>query len=1020
MKSARFEDVYELSPMQQGILFHTLYDPVSDLYFEQCVVTLRGKLDQEQFASAWQRVAARHSILRTSFHWEGLEKPVQVVHSEVEVPFQSFDWSDLAGEVQRSRLDAFIREDRQKSFELTSAPLFRVALFRRGEDLSDCLLSFQHIVLDRWSRFLVLKEVFAEYALLLRGSRAPLPAALPYGDYIGWIQAQERADTEAFWRRSLAGFRSPTSFPRDASANAIESAGFHEAALALSPKASSELQSFARRHRLTMNTIVQGAWALLASRYSGEEDVLFGSTVSGRPASLPDVESMIGLFINSLPVRVRVPPDEGVLPWLQRLQTSLLELREYEHSSLIDIQGWSDVPRGAPLFESLVVFENVGGDSGSLATSDSLEVLRIRSLGGATNYPLTLLAMPGTALSLKLVADSKLFSGPAVSRMLGHLGVVLEGIVADLERTLSQIPLLTEAEQTQLLVDWNRTERPSRHHQTAHGLFEAQAKRTPDAIAVEFAGERLTYGDLDVWTNRLGHRLRALGVGRDVPVGICVERSMEMVVGVLGVLKAGGMCLPLDPGYPMARLQLILEDAAPPVILTDTVSHKLSSQFPAVYRLLHVDRKELDQENDNLPSDDPCSADLAYLLYTSGSSGRPKGVAMGHRPLVNLICWQVARFGSAASARTLQFSSLNFDVSFQEIFSTLCSGGTLVLVAEDLRLDPEALLGFLGAERVERIFLPFVALQQLAEAGSRGAPIPRRLREVITAGEQLRITPEIVELFERLESCSLENQYGPTETHVVTAFPLSGLPRDWPPLPPIGRPIDNARVYLLDGHRRPVPIGVVGELSVAGLPLARGYWNSPQMTAERFVADPFDCDAGSRLYRTGDLARYQEDGNIDYLGRRDDQVKIRGFRVELGEIEATLEKDPSVQTAVVVAREDPSGSRRLVAYVVPAPGADPTAQQLRRFLERSLPQYMLPSDFVSLDAFPMTPSGKVDRLALPAPSRQRSVPENLAPRTPVEKGVAEIWKEILNIDRVSVTDNFFELGGHSLLATRVA
>jgi len=495
---------------------------------------------------------------------------------------------------------------------------------------------------------------------------------------------------------------------------------------------------------------------------------------------------------------------------------------------------------------------------------------------------------------------------------------------------------------------------------------------------------------------------------------------MEMVVGVLGVLKAGGMCLPLDPGYPMARLQLILEDAAPPVILTDTVSHKLLSQFPAVYRLLHVDREELDHENDNLPSDDPRSADLAYLLYTSGSSGRPKGVAMGHRPLVNLIRWQVARFGSAAPARTLQFSSLNFDVSFQEIFSTLCSGGTLVLIAEELRLDPDALSAFLDAERVDRVFLPFVALQQFAEAGSRGAPIPRRLREVITAGEQLRITPEIVGLFERLESCSLENQYGPTETHVVTAFRLSGPPREWPPLPPIGRPIDNARVYLLDGQRRPVPIGVVGELYVAGLPLARGYWNSPEMTAEKFVADPFDCDAGSRLYRTGDLARYQEDGNIDYLGRRDDQVKIRGFRVELGEIEATLEKDPSVHTAVVVAREDTSGSRRLVAYVVPAPGADPTAQQLRRFLERRLPQYMLPSDFVSLEAFPMTPTGKIDRLALPAPGRQRSVPEDLAPRTPVEKRVAEIWKEILNIDRVSVTDNFFELGGHSLLATRVA
>lgn len=1020
MTDRNLDDVYELSPMQQGILFHTLFDPVGDLYFEQCVVTVRGHLEEERFARAWQAVAVRHAILRTSFHWEGLEKPVQVVHSGIELPFQSLDWRGLAERDQATRFEALVREDRQKSFDLASAPLIRICVVRRSEDLYDCLFSFQHIVLDRWSRFLVLKEVFAEYAGLPRDSGAFLHPARPYSDYIGWIQAQELGDSETFWRKRLEGFRSPTSLPRDGRAGTLESPRFHEAVLSLSSKASAELQSFARRHRLTLNTLVQGAWAIVISRYSGEEDVLFGATVSGRPASLPGVESMVGLFINTLPVRVRIPPDELVAPWLQSLQVSFLELREYEHSSLVDIQGWSDVPRGVPLFESLVVFENVGGESGSLATSDSLEVVGIRSLGGSTNYPLTLLALPGAGLSLKLVADSGLFSGPATDGILAHLGVVLEGMVLDPDRTLSRIPLLTEAEQKQLLVDWNQTKRPFPPEQTAIGLFEAEAKRAPDAVAVEFGGECLTYGDLLRRAKRLGRRLRALGAGPDVPVGICLARSMEAVIGVIGVLEAGGMCLPLDPGYPMARLQMILEDAAPAVILTDASSHELLSQLPSEHRLLRVDLVDQPEGEAGLPAEGPRAADLAYLLYTSGSSGRPKGVAMGHAAFANLIRWQVSRFGSAAAARTLQFSSMNFDVSFQEIFSTLCSGGTLVLVTEEIRLDREALVEFIGAQKIERMFLPFVALQQLAEAASGRTEIPCSLREVITAGEQLRITPEIAALFGRLGSCSLENQYGPTETHVVTAFRLSGPAKEWEPLPPIGRPIENARVYLLDGYRRPVPISVVGELFVAGLPLARGYWGSPQMTAEKFVPDPFSADSNSRLYRTGDLACYRDDGNINYLGRRDEQVKIRGFRVEPGEVEATLEKEPSVRSAVVVAREDASGSRRLVAYVVPANPEPPTGRQLRRFLERSLPPYMVPSDFVSVEAFPMTPSGKVDRLALPAPDRERSVGEDfLAPRTPLEEILAGIWKDVLGIDRVGLHDNFFDLGGHSLLATQL-
>src|ERR1700737_4673333 len=428
MAAANLEDVYELSPMQQGILFHTLYDPVGDLYFEQCVVTLRGELDAARFARAWQAVAARQTILKTSFHWEGLEKPVQVVHRDVEVPFQFFDWSDRPPEVQRIELDAFLREDRKRSFDLATPPLLRLALFSRGGSLHECVLSFQHLLLDRWSRLLVLKEALAEYSG--GAGRDALPAPRPYREYIAWLQGQDRERAEAFCRRALAGFTAPTPIGSRPSGEA-SSGIFEEASLRLSPEATARLQSFARRNHLTLNTLVQGAWAILVSRYGGEEDVAFGATVSGRPPSLPDVESMVGLFINTLPVRVRVPGEERLLPWLQNLQTWLLELRQYEHSSLLDIQGWSEVPRGTPLFESLIVFENIAGESGAPGSSGPLEVLRVRSIGGATNYPLTLFAFPGSEFSFRILADRSLSESVPISGVLEHLATLLEGMVAD-------------------------------------------------------------------------------------------------------------------------------------------------------------------------------------------------------------------------------------------------------------------------------------------------------------------------------------------------------------------------------------------------------------------------------------------------------------------------------------------------------------------------------------------------------------------------------------------------------------
>jgi amino acid adenylation domain-containing protein len=610
--------------------------------------------------------------------------------------------------------------------------------------------------------------------------------------------------------------------------------------------------------------------------------------------------------------------------------------------------------------------------------------------------------------------------------------------VANSEQQLDGEQCLTDIEKHKLLVEWNNTYRDYPQDKCIHELFEATVERTPLSVAVVFEGEQLTYRELNARANQVAHYLQGLGVGPEVLVGICVERSLEMVVGVLGILKAGGAYVPLDPAYPSERLTFMLEDTQTSVLLTQ--ARLVESLPPHSSRVvcLDTDWEVIARHSQSNPVSQVTTNNLAYVIYTSGSTGRPKGVAMSHRPLCNLLFWQLESSTVSTGAKTLQFAPLSFDVSFQEIFSTWCSGGTLVLISEELRRDAVVLLHFLSEKAIERLFLPFVALQLLAEVADGQQAVPTSLREIITAGEQLKITRQIANWFTKLKSCTLHNHYGPSESHVVTAFTLTGSPSDWPALPPIGRPIANTQIYLLSAQLQPVPVGVPGELYIGGIALARGYLNRPDLTDERFIPNPFSDKPGERLYKTGDLACYLPDGNIEFLGRSDHQVKIRGFRIELGEIEAALWQHPSVREAAVMAREDVPGDKRLVAYVVHNPqdqglqeqAADLQVEQvslaqkliphLRSFLQEKLPDYMVPSVFVMLDALPLTPNGKVDRRALPEPEFRPELSLTfVAPRTPIEEMLASTWACVLGIEQVGVHENFFELGGHSLLATQV-
>ena len=1016
------EDLYQLSPMQQGMLFHSLYTPNSSVYFEQSLFTIKGDLNIAAFEDSWKRVVQRHSILRTAFLWEDLENPVQAVFRQVDLAVTNRDWRALTSEQRERGLQSLIEIDRDEGFVLSEAPLLRLTLMRYADDEYKFLFSRHHMVLDRWSRSLLFKEFFVIYDALSEGREPALATPTPYANYIGWLSRQDHQAAERFWRTALADFTEPTSLGIEQSSHnqVNEGDSFARCQIQLSEVTSATLRDFARQHRLTLNTIVQGAWALLLSRYSGDDDVVFGVTMAGRPATLESADSIVGLFINTLPLRTRVHSDQPLLSWLREVQAQQSELQQYEYSSLLDIQGWSEVRRGVPLFESILVFENLPVDNTHRPANNNVEFREDRGIGSTTGYPLTVLVTPGRKLTIQIVYDCGRYSDEVIRNLLTHLQTLLENLPAGAEMPVRDLSLLSQGELKQILVDWNRTGVPSALI-SIQKRFETQVERTPDATAVIMDARQLSYRELNSRSNQLAHYLRRLGVGADVKVGICIDRSIEMVIGVLAIVKAGGAYVPLDPEYPRERLRFMVQDSQCSVLLTN---QGLLSRLPETQIAVVCgdrDWHKIERETDDNPQNTIAGDNLLYVIYTSGSSGRPKGVAMTECALANLLSWQLEQSGLSRVARTLQFASLSFDVSFQELFSTWCAGGTLLLISDEMRRDAASLLRFLDQQKVQRIFLPFIFLQHLAEAVENGGTIPASLTEIITAGEQLEITLQIAKLCSALNGCSLHNHYGPSESHVVTAHSLSH-PVDWPTLPPIGRPIANTQIYILDQNLQLAPIGVPGQLCIGGISLSRGYLNRPSLTAEKFIPNPFGVEAGSRLYLTGDLARYQYDGNIEFLGRVDNQVKIRGFRVELGEIEAILVGHPSVHEAAVVAREDVQGGRKLVGYVVPVSmSSEDLARELRGYLKNSLPDYMVPATFVTMEALPQTPSGKIDRRALAAvENSESSVKEQYeAPRGATEEKLAEIWAAVLRLERVGIRDNFFELGGHSLLATQL-
>ena len=1013
-----------LSFSQERIWFLSQLDEISPAYHVTRAFRLKGCLNAGALQRALQAVVDRHEVLRTTYQVvDGI--PRQIVQGGRAIELKTIDIGEMRQSVNWEKVRALTKSEIQQLFDLQHDLMIRATLLRLREDDHVLLLVMHHIASDGsgGSSSILAHELSELYTACSCGDAPTLPdLPIQYADFAAWQRSELRGEVldrqMAYWMHHLAGAPALLPLPTDRPRPARQIYRGACETLEIPAHLSGDLRKLGREERATFFMTLLAGWLTILHRYSGSEDILVGSPTLGR--SRIEVEELIGFFGNTLVLRTDLSGNPTFRQLLARVRRVALDAYAHQDLPFEKLVAALEPDRDlshAPLFQVMFVFQ----DTQEVFSLAGMETEELHPHTDTSKFDLTLtIRERGDLLAATLEYSTELFDRANVSGMLAHYHGLLERVATDPDRNISSIPLLSDRERHQILVEWNRTAKDYPGGACIHELFEVQVERTPDAIAVLFQSEQLTYRELDQRANALARQLQRAGVGPEVAVGLCADRSTGMMAGLLAILKAGGVYVPLDPTYPAERLAFMMRNSGASVLLTQP--HLKNLPVSDVRVMLLNDHPEAAGVYAGKAPDSGVTPDnLAYIMYTSGSSGEPKAVAMPHGPLVNLICWQREHSDCGEGARTLQYAPFGFDVSFQEIFSTWCSGGTLVLIDEDRRRDPAEVLAAISRDFIDRLFMPFAALQHLAEAAQALNVIPATLREVITAGEQLRITPGISYLFENLTDCMLVNQYGPTEAHVVSSCSLGGKPEHWPLLPPIGKPISNTRLYVLDDGLKPVPEGVAGELCIGGASLAREYYNDPGQTADKFIASPFSEEPGDRIYRTGDRARYLADGNIEFLGRVDDQVKIRGFRVEPGEIEVVLGRHPAIRECVVAAREEPTGYERLVAYVVAADRLTFSVEEMLGFLRNILPEYMIPSVVVVMDALPLNPNGGVDRRALPAPetSRPDRLQSFVAPRTEVEMELAEIWSGVLGLEGIGIHDNFFELGGHSLVATQI-
>jgi len=1048
-----------LSFAQQRLWFIDQLEPGSPLYNVPVALQVEGPLDPRVLERSLSEIVGRHETLRTSF--KALEgAPVQVIHPRSPFVLPVVDLSGLPESRRAALARRLAEEEAGRPFDLSRGPLLRALLLRLAEEDNVTALTMHHVASDGWSMGILVREVAALYAAFAAGRPSPLPElATQYADFAvwqhSWLRGELLESEIAYWRRQLAHLPPRLELPTDRPRPAVQSLRGAVRPVRLPAELTRQAQALSRHEGATLFMLLLAGFQALLARTSSQKDLAVGSPVAGR--NRVEIEGLIGFFVNTLVLRGDLSGAPTFRELLGRARETALAAylhQDVPFEKLVEELAPERSLAQTPLFQVMLVLQNA--PMGSLEVQDlRLHPLPVAGTTSKFDLTVTLTEVDG-GLNGTAEYATDLFDSTTIDRLTGHFERLLAAAVAAPERRIAELPLLSEAERGQIVIEWNDTGDTGDTVSFAAGaqeLFAAQARRTPDAVAVVYGDDpqkaALTYAELAARAGRLASHLRRLGVGPDVLVGLFVERSLDMVVGILGILQAGGAYVPLDPGYPEQRLAFMLEDTRAPVVVTqeplrgrvpagnaeivlldsgEVAPHPrpLSHPLPPAGRGAPPPSQSLDSPLSRAVGGEwergPGGEGLAYVIYTSGSTGRPKGVALSHGALRNLIDWHLATL--LGGVRTLQIASVSFDASFHEMFACWGSGGTLVVVTEETRRDMQALADLLVEQSIEKAILPVVVLTQLAEIFAGRAELPP-LREITTTGERLQTNRAMAALCERLPECAFHNHYGPSETHVATAFTLQPDPVDWQVYPSIGRPIRRSSAHVLEAGLMPAPVGVPGDLHLGGACVARGYLGRPGLTAERFVPDPFSAAPGGRLYRTGDTVRVGVNGELEYLGRFDDQIKIRGFRIELGEIEAALATHPAVREAIVVVRGEGAG-RRLVACVIPAEGIQEPIQEpdavLRAHLRDRLPDYMVPAAFVPVESFPLTPSGKVDRraLALSCPEPREAASAGVAaPLTPAEELLAGIWSEVLGVERVGIHQSFFALGGHSLLATQV-
>ncbi|WP_342552941.1 amino acid adenylation domain-containing protein [Paenibacillus sp. FSL R7-0652] len=1001
------ENIYSLTPMQKGMWFHSSLDRQNAAYFEQTRFTMRGALDVQLFERSWMELAKRHRVLRANFVKGPAGEPLQVIYRNKPVGFQYEELLDLRLDEKQAYLNKKAEDDKLRGFDMEHDPLVRFTILRTEDESYHVLWSFQHILMDGWCLAQLTQELFETYSNLASGKPLAEDNGADYDAYIEWLEKQDEQAAAAYWTEFLTGYEGQTVLPGQKEAVLNDKFTADHVTAELGRELSRRMDRVARGHQITVNTLLQAAWGVLLQKYNGTNDAVFGSVVAGRPAEIPGVESMIGLFINTVPVRVSSEADTLFADLMTKMQERALESGRYEYYPLYEIQARSVQKQN--LINHIIAFENYPVDEQMEKAGDQqhgdLTIADVQ-MEEQTNYNFNVTVAPGDEIEIRFDFNAEVFDKDSIERLKGHLVHLLEQVTANPEITVGELELVTEAEKVDLLERFNDTMTEFPRGKTLIQLFEEQAGRIPDAAAISLNGQELTYHELNERVNRLARTLRCSGISKGSLVAIMAERSIEMVVGMLAAHKAGAAYVPIDPDYPEERIRFLLEDSGAQVLL---IQSRLCKRLAGSESVILLDDESFYHEDGTNLIPGTAATDLACIIYTSGTTGRPKGNLVSHRSIVRIVR-NTNYIEITERDHVLQLSSYSFDGAIFDIFGALTNGARLVLVPRETVLEIGQLADLIQHEQISVMLITTAFFNVLVDVN---VDCLRDVRAILFGGERVSVG-HVRKALAHIGPGRLNHLYGPSESTVYTTYLPVDFVDESAVTVPIGRPISNTTVYIVDSRNKLLPVGVAGELCIGGEGLVQGYNNRPELTAEKFVDNPFV--SGERMYRTGDLAKWLSDGTIEYVGRTDDQVKIRGFRIELGEIEAQLQKVEGIRKATVLARENNSGEKQLCAYY--EADFEISTSELKNILSQELPAYMIPGYLIQLERLPLTTNGKVDRSSLPLPEESlQPGEEHTPPRTPLEASLAGIWKSVLGLEHIGVYDDFFDLGGHSLRAT---